>query len=298
MRLSPLALCVLLLALLPASGCGTMSVRKTTNVLDFLYPEGTPALPPQQVTLTLPLRVGLAFAPGGKETLGPGGFGIAPGGLITETKKQELLERIAAAFRARDAIASVEPVPSLYLKPAGSFANLEQLATALGLNVVVLLSYDQAQFNETSNWSLTYWTLVGAYVVKGENNQTHTFVDAAVYDIPSRALLFRAAGADVRGSSATPIESSEAIRAESDAGFEAATDALIENLSAGLEAFSRQAASGTVRGQGTPAIEVKPSAEYSGVARFEGGRYVGALGPLDLAFAVLVLAALRVRRRT
>ncbi len=35
---------------------------------------------------------------------------------------------------------------------------------------------------------------MGAYVVKGEKNETRTLMDAVVYDIRSRALLFRASG--------------------------------------------------------------------------------------------------------
>jgi rhombotail lipoprotein len=293
-----LALVVLVTGL--CSGCGTIAVRKTSNVLDYLYPEGTPALPARDVTITLPLRVGVAFAPAGKPArAGVGSWVDAStmGGHVTEAQKQKLLERIAEAFRERDYITSVDPIPSVYLKAGGSFANLDQLASALGVNVVVLLSYDQAQFNETTNWSITYWTLVGAYVVKGENNQTQTFVDAAVYDIASRALLFRTAGTDVRGSKATPVETPEAMRLQGDASLEGAVDDLIVNLSAGLKAFGEQAAKGTVRGQGTPAIEVTAAPGYSGVARFENGRYTGALGVPELVLLGLLAVAAGAARR-
>lgn len=289
-----------LAVVLVCGGCGTIAVRKTSNVLDYLYPEGTTAIPARDVAITLPLRVGLAFAPAGQVARGGVSAWVDPsamGGEITEVQKQRLLERIAAAFRERDYIASVDPVPSLYLKPGGSFPNLDQLAHSLGLNVVVLLSYDQAQFNETTNWSMTYWTLVGAYVVKGENNQTQTFVDAAVYDIPSRALLFRTAGSDVRGGKTTPIESPEALRRQGDTSLEAAIDDLIANLSAGLKAFGEQATTGTVRGQGTPEIEVKAASGYSGVAKFEKGRYTGGLGATELVLLAMLAAAAGAGRR-
>jgi rhombotail lipoprotein len=289
-----------LVAVLVCSGCSTIAVRKTSNVLDYLYPEGTPAVPARDVTITLPLRIGVAFAPTGRAARGGASGWVDPsamGGDITEVEKQRLLERIAEAFRERDYIASVDAVPSLYLKPGGSFANLDQLAHSLGLNVAVLLSYDQAQFNDTTNWSITYWTLVGAYVVKGENNQTQTFVDAAVYDIPSRALLFRTAGSDVRGGRATPIETPEAVRKQGSASLQAAIDDLISNLSAGLEAFGEQAATGTVRGQGTPGIEVKAAPGYSGVAKFENGRYSGGLGTTELVLLGLLAAAAGTGRR-
>ncbi|MAG31885.1 MAG: rhombotarget lipoprotein [Deltaproteobacteria bacterium] len=288
------------LVVIVGSGCGTIAVRKTSNVLDYLYPEGTPPIPARDVTITLPLRVGVAFAPAGNATRSGANAWVEPnamGGDITEAHKQSLLDLIAEAFRDRDYIASVDPIPTLYLKPGGSFSNLDQLASSLGLNVVVLLSYDQAQFNETTNWSITYWTLVGAYVVKGENNQTQTFVDAAVYDIRSRALLFRTAGSDVRGGKATPVETPEAVRKQGEVSLQAAVDDLTANLSAGLKAFGEQAAKGTVRGQGTPGIEVVAAPDYSGVAKFENGRYTGGLGAAELVLLVLLVTAAGAARR-
>ena len=300
MRQSAVAAAFLAILVL-CSACSTISVTKTSNVLDYLYPQGSPAIAGGDVAIELPLRVGLAFAPGGQRVQSGTNDWIDPSAMgadITEAQKQRLLGRIAEAFRDRDYIASVDPVPSLYLRAGGGFENLDQLAAALGLNVIVLLSYDQAQFNQTTNWSLTYWTAVGAYVVKGENNQTQTFVDAAIYDIASRALLFRTAGSDVRGGRSTPVEAPEAIRRESGAGFEAAVDDLIANLGDALEIFGQQAATGTIRGQGTPAIEVTAAEDYSGVAKFENGRYSGALGPIEIGLlGLLAAASWGVRRR-
>ncbi len=287
-----------LLAVALCGGCGSIQVRKTTNVLDYLYPEGTPAIPARDVTLTLPLRVGLAFAPAGRErTSSSNVFLAGADSPVTEMHKQVLLQRIADAFRGRDSIASVDPIPSAYLQAGGSFANLDQIAASMGVDVVVLLSYDQAQFNETSDWSLTYWTIVGAYIVEGENNQTQTFLDAAVYDIKSRALLFRTAGSDVRGGESTPIETAEALRKASEDSLLAATDDLITKLDAALKEFGRQAVGGTVHGQGTPALDIKPSSEYHGVARFEGGRYAGAAGLGELVLLGLLAAAAWMTRR-
>ena len=64
-------------------------------------------------------------------------------------------------------------------------------------------------------------------MVKGEENQTQTFLDAAVYDIKSRALLFRAAGTATSGSKSTPVDAAKVMQAEVVAGFDAATDDLI-----------------------------------------------------------------------
>ena len=87
------------------------------------------------------------------------------------------------------------------------------------------------------------------------------------------------------------------LHSESVAGFDAATTALIAQLNLALEEFGKQAAKGTVRGQGTPALAVSASDEYTGVAKFENGRYTGALGAESLlAAALLLLGAAGARR--
>jgi rhombotail lipoprotein len=298
---------VVQLALLCSAGCGSIEVHKSTSTLDYLYPAGTPALPAQDVALQVPVRVALAFAPGehkgGSTSSGiMPAFGLDSGQVaradpLTEVERTAILERIAADLRTRDFVEGVDVIPSSYLTAGGSFANLDQIAHAFGSDVAVLLSYDQSQFNNTSGWSLTYWTILGAYVVKGEENETQTFLDAAVFDIPSHALLFRAAGTATSGSSATPVDTPHVMQEASVAGFDGATTALIAQLDAALEEFGKQAAKGTVRGQGTPALAVTASEEYSGVAKFENGRYTGALGLEALLAAVLLLAAAAGARR-
>lgn len=45
---------------------------------------------------------------------------------------------------------------------------------------------------------------MGAYVVQGERNDTHTMMDTAVYDTSSRKMLFRDPGIGRVKGSATP----------------------------------------------------------------------------------------------
>ena len=294
---------IAVLVLLALGACGTIEVRKSTSTLDYLYPKGAPAIPAQDVALQVPVRVALAFAPGEAQSGTSGqGFGLqVMGGMrhdpLTEVERTALLERIATDMRTHDFVKGVDVIPSSYLTPGGGFDNLDQIAHAFGSDVAVLLSYDQAQFNNTTGWSITYWTVVGAYVVKGEENQTQTFLDAAVLDIKSRALLFRAAGTATSGSESTPIEATQVLQSESVAGFNAAAEDLITQLNLALQEFGKQAAQGTVRGQGTPALAVSASEEYTGVAKFENGRYTGALGAESLlAAALLLLGAAGARR--
>jgi rhombotail lipoprotein len=106
-----------------------------------------------------------------------------------------------------------------------------------GIDVIALLSYDQAQFTDEGLMSITYWTIVGAYVIPGEKNDTHTMLDAVIYDIKSRKMLFRAPGTAHTKGVATPANLGEQLRADSNRGFSSAAKALIINLDEQLALF-------------------------------------------------------------
>lgn len=266
-----------LLALaLVALACVPQQRQIRSSALDFLYPTGHEAGAEEDVTLRLPVRVGVAFAPAR----------VAGLDSFTETQRQQLLDRVAAAFRGRDGIASVEAIPSSFLEPGGGFDNLDRVAAALGVDVVALISYDQFQFSESGRSSWAYWTLIGAYIVEGEKNETRTVLDAVVYDIASRAMLFHASGSDASTDRSTPVDAAKVLRRRSEESFSLATDDLIERLDDALAAFEEQAATGTVRGAGTPAIAMLDEQGRPIGSGGEGG--AGSLG----AFAAALLAAL------
>lgn len=267
---------------------GTRSERRRTNsALDFLYPNGiTAARPGSQVVLRLPVRVGLGFAPNRQYEPDP----------ITEEQKQTLLAEVAAAFEEHEGIGYLEVVPSSYLQPGGSFANLDQLQALLGLDLMVLLSYDQAQFTESTRASWTYLTIVGPLLINGEKNDTRTVVDAVVYDIRSRALLFRAAGASTVKGSSSPVNIDRKRRRFASEGFGKATQQLVANLNRALVHFEEQAASGTVYGPGTPAITLYDE-QGERVTPGSGGGGGGAFGGAELVLGGLLGLALLVGAR-
>ena len=205
------------MTLLCCASCVVQQRQIKSSALDFLYPEGSEAIPARDVNLTLPLRVGLGFAPAGSQRHT----------VFDETQKQALLERVAEAFESRDYIGFVEVVRRSHLEAGGGFANLDQLVSAFGIDVMALISYDQFQFSETGKASWAYWTLIGAYVVKGERNETRTMMDAVVYDIPSRAMLFHASGQSSQTARSTPIDQQKKLRMESEESFASAIDDLI-----------------------------------------------------------------------
>jgi rhombotail lipoprotein len=269
--------------------CGCVEQHRTikSNALEYLYPKGTGDYPPADVLLTVPVRVGIAFAPpkGGWQDV------------FTEDQKQALLDKIVAAFEHRETIQSVQAIPSIYLTSGGGFADLDRVTSAFGIDLMALVSYDQVQFSDTGKSSLAYWTLIGAYFVEGEKSETRTMLDAAVFDIRSRAMLFNASGRSASRGRATPLEVERELRSRSGQGFESATVDLIANLETALDAFQEQAKTGTVRGPGTPAIAVVDEAGQPVAAGGSGGGAVG-LGEL-VAATLLVLSGLcRWRRKS
>ncbi len=274
---------LLMFTLLLGSSCaGYLRTKQIkSSSLDFLYPKGAVAAPAEDVALQLPLRVGLAFAPSDSYR----------GDRFTEVQKQSLLEQVAEAFRTRNGIGSVDVIPTSYLTKGGSFENLDRLVAAFGIDVIALVSYDQFQFSETGRSSWAYWTIVGAYVVKGEKNETQTMMDAVVYDISSRAMLFHAPGESSVAGRSLPTEVGKALLDDSAQGFELATTDLIVNLTEALIRFEEQAASGTVRGEGTPAVAMV-DADGNPVQSGSGG----ALGVFELLLAALLVAGLAIGR--
>ncbi|MEJ2470875.1 MAG: rhombotarget lipoprotein [Desulfuromonadales bacterium] len=228
-------LCCMVVALGLVSCTELFSKRKqhyASSVVNYLYPDEEVVETPTIPQLSLPLTVGIAFVP---ET-----GGLSSTSRLSAKDRQDLMERIAAAFRSLEFVKEIEIIPTAYLTEGGGFTNLDQIKTMYGLDVIALLSYDQVQHTDEGLLSLSYWTLVGAYLVKGEKNDTSTMLDAAVYDIASRKLLFRAPGTDHIKSSATPINLTEQLREDSLQGFYSAADNLIVNLNSELDRFKQK----------------------------------------------------------
>ncbi len=273
------------------AGCAT-TTRNATSVVDYLYPNSNTIETPSVPVLTLPLRVGIAFTPGDSSVSSSrssnllGSLATLARGqqfVLTEKKKQDLMQEVANHFKKYPFVKDIETIPSAYLSPQGSFANLDQIKTMYGVSAIVLLSYDQTQFTDEGALSLTYWTIVGAYLVNGEKNDTHTMLDAVVYDIPSRKMLFRAPGTSLVKGTATPVNLSEQRRADSEAGFEKASTEMIANLDVQLAAFRER-------------VKERPAEfKVQSTSQYRGG---GALDPLSLALLALACGGLLwIRRR-
>lgn len=262
------------IALLP-TGCATWfdSPQKTqrATVVDYLYPKGDqPTLKPSTPELHLPLRVGIAFVPGDYYTD------------LFENEHDNLLRRVKAAFASRPYISAIEVIPTTYLRAHGGFDNLQQAARMFNVEVVALLSYDQVQFSDSNRLSVFYWTIVGGYFINGSQYDVNTLVDASVFDVSSRQLLFRAPGtSQIKGSSSL-VKFGEASREARSEGYRQAVDALIPQLDAQLEAFKVR-----VKEEKAARIVERPG--------YHGGGSDGLIG-LGLFGAAASLAVARRRR--
>lgn len=286
-----------LLLLAPAllAGCQTSRLEQRADVFEFLYPGGETPAPPSDVRLELPLRVGLAFVPAASATpqhsrndgwLNGGAEALPP--TLDETQRTALLERIRASFGAVAGVERIELVPSEFLAPAAGFERLDQLRGLLGIDVVALVSYEQTQYGGVNAGSLSYITGVGAFAVRGNQNETTTFVTTTVFDISSRALLFHASGASSIEGKARVTELNEELRGDSGDGFREATDEMIVELDDALASFQEQAKSGTVRGEGTPALAVVARPGYAGA---------GAVSWPEIVMGLVLCGVAAARRR-
>lgn len=270
--------CLLLILVFILGGCASQS-RFYSSSVDYLYPGKTdPIEKPAIPVMKIPMRVGIAFVPEESNRRYTSGFwqGISGSSresefVLIEKQKTELMQQVVNHFKKYEFIGSIEIIPSAYLKPQGSFANLDQIRTMHNIDAIVLLAYDQVQFTDEGAASLLYWTIVGAYTIPGEKNSTNTMMDAVIYDIKSRKMLFRAPGVSQVKGLATPVNLAQELREDSLESFNLAAQDMIKNLDLQLASFKEK-------------IKENPE-EYKVVNR---PGYSGA-GALDGVFVLLLM---------
>jgi rhombotail lipoprotein len=232
--------------------------------VEYLYPASQPPKPTDGVTrLKLPLRVGIAFVPAGR---------LAARG-ISEAERASMLERVKASFQDRPFISQIEVIPDAYLRPGGGFDNLDQVARMLQVDVVCLLSYDQVQYGEDNPAAILYWTIVGAYVIPATKYSTHTLLDAAVVDVQSRRLLFRAPGVSSIEGHRARLAASEFTRRSQENGFEQALDKLVPALHSELDKFKERA-----KNDATVQVEHRPGSRGGSLDLLGLGLFVAVVG--------------------
>jgi rhombotail lipoprotein len=275
------------LILLAAPGCNQPETHvRRSSLMDYLYPKekAAPVPNPAGARLKLPLRLGVAFVPGG-------GASWRVQNLMAPGQEKPLLDVVRQSFRDRPWVSEIKLIPSAYLRAGGGFENMDQVARMYGVDVMALVSVDQVQNTDPRWYSFTYLSIVGAYVLPGDANDTNTLIDAAVYDVASHTFLLRAPGqSQIKGSSTWAYREKQ-LREHSARGLELAMADLAKNLDAEVGAFKAEVARGERKD-----VDV---VDRQGVSlRQSGGRnFGGSLGWAGALGALLILGAgLRMRR--
>jgi len=277
-----------LAALLSGLACVPPTVvSHRSGLMDYLYPKSNDAPKPNPAgaRLQLPLRVGIAFVP-------------APGAelqrsILPPTTEKPLLDILRDTFKGKDWVKEIRVIPSSYLTPRGGFDNLDQVGRLYDVSVIALVSVDQIQYTDPKWYSFAYLSIVGAYVLPGNANDTRTLIDAAVFDVPTRTFLLRASGQSVIKGNATAVNLHEKLREDSAKSMELAMKDLAGNLEAEVAAFRIE----MTNGEHQEVDVITPEGESlrtPGAGSKRGGAF-GA-GELVLGLALAASAVLRRRR--
>jgi rhombotail lipoprotein len=211
--------------------------HNSSSLVGFLYPHGAePPARDQIPELHLPLRVGLTFLPQSN----PG-----PSTGLDAAQREVLLDRIREHFRSRKFVSEIVVIPDYYLTGARGFESLQGVQRLYNIDLMALVSYDQVTNQDVNAWSIAYWTIAGAYLVKGSRYDVATLVDLAVIDPATRSLVLRAGGTDTRHGNATMIAQRSELRASSNDGFSAATNQMMEHFDQALDKFQSDVHAGT-----------------------------------------------------
>lgn len=233
---------ILMVALL--AGCShSMRIQRRSDLMAYLYPDASnpPAADPSGAVLQLPLRLGIAFVPGGSTQTCRS---CPDRRTMPAASEKALLDIVKKAFQDRDWVSQIVVIPSAYLRPGGGFDNLKAAARMHGVDVVALVSVDQLQSSNPSRLSFLYLTVVAAYTLPLDTHDTQTLIDAAVFHVPTNTFLLRAPGVSTVKGHAAAVDLTRDLDARSATGFKLAMEDLAKNLDTEIEAFKSQIVSG------------------------------------------------------
>lgn len=259
--------------------CGSRRAG-STPLVEYLYPDGE--VPPQDATpeLRLPLRVGLSFLPDRQA------------GDTEAAQRQAVLDGVRERFRSLPYVREIVIVPDTYLAPRGGFDSLQQVARLQGLDVIALVSADQVSHRSENARAMLYLTVVGAFLARGSENETHTLLDLAVIDPKSRSLLLRAGGNSSVANSSTAIDQDRKLRRDGAQGMAQAAAQLQANLGTELARFEERVRSGDA-----PVRVSRRSSDGGGVGGLDLVALLGllALAAYRLPWRAIGLSTVRIR---
>ncbi|MBP1626204.1 MAG: hypothetical protein H6Q00_679 [Holophagaceae bacterium] len=203
-------------------GCAVpATTQRQSDLLAYLSrkDEQAPARP-EVVRVRYPMKVGVAFVPGGSARVGDVFRDQSQkGAAISLDQESQLTAILQRHLLDRPWVRELKVIPSSYLQAGGGFTD--------------------------PKWfSWTYWTVVGAYTIKGDKNDTSTFVDGAVFHVSDRILLFRADGSSLVKGSTTWANRDEGLRRNAREGLSLAVQNLGRRLEEAEATFRAEVAEG------------------------------------------------------
>ena len=225
---------ILIVVLLVVTACSfSRNVHRRSNLMAYLYPKSDVAPPlSSNVALQLPLKLGIAFVP------------AEYGGVVPADVEHDLLEIVKKTFQGREWVREIAVIPSSYLTPAGGFDNLEQISRMFGTDVIALASVDQLQSSDPGRMSFLYLSIIGAYVLPLDRNDTRTLIDVAVFHVPTRTFLLRAPGQSHITGHSTAVDVHTTLADKSNRGMTLAMQDVSKNLDEEVKRFKASIASG------------------------------------------------------
>jgi rhombotail lipoprotein len=231
MRTILAAVCICLTLCLGSACAGPVrTVQKQSNLATYLFGGNAPQGPVQKVPLKLPARVGVAFVPGDLATQN-----------IPDTTKRDVIEAVRSQLAKHTKyVAGAQSIPALYLTPKGGVCNLEQVARQFDVDVIVLLGASQFQKHERNSLAAFLdLTVIGAFIIPGNTVDTATVLEAAVYHVPSRAMVFRSDGADQKRSRSTRFGANQSAQNDAVSSIEEASKKLVVSIADALVNFEK-----------------------------------------------------------
>jgi rhombotail lipoprotein len=218
---------------------GALRHDRSSSLVEFLYPDG--AVPKQEATpvLELPITVGVAFLP----------YATGQSTMLDDADKNRILQRVRERFESRKFVREIVPIPDYYLRGQRGFAGLAALQRLYNLDLVALVSHDQVARQQGNELSLTYLTIVGAYLFPGTSQHVNSMLDLAVVHPASGSLVLRAAGMDSREGVSTDVGAAGRLRERGVASLHAAADQMMDNFDTELQRFEARVRDGTARVQ-------------------------------------------------
>ncbi len=170
--------------------------RERSTLADFLSNGQASPASDARVDLELPIRIGLAFLP--------------PAGNVSEAvptaeQRTATLMGARAAMMSLPYVSEVCIVPDYYLEPgaAGGFEKLRELSRRFDLDLLAVLSSDQASYETRNLHSLGLITVIGAGLWEGDVDEAVTVIELAIVEPESPTVIMRVASAAASASGDT-----------------------------------------------------------------------------------------------